>query len=232
MKKIGILIFAAALLLSIFVSSFFSFGRTGARIFSFSFGSGVRGSGKTAVETRDVTGFTGVDVGGVFQVEITAQKDFSVQIEGDDNLVPLVKTEVRGGILRIETGQRVSPSNALRVRISAPNIDNIEASGVANVDLSGVKNGNLHVDTSGASKINIAGETSDLTAEVSGASFINAEELTAQNAIVGASGASRVSVFALNRLEGDASGASRIIYSGNPKSVDKRSSGAGSVREK
>ena len=141
MKKIGILIFAAALLLSIFVSSFFSFGRTGARIFSFSFGSGVRGSGKTAVETRDVTGFTGVDVGGVFQVEITAQKDFSVQIEGDDNLVPLVKTEVRGGILRIETGQRVSPSNALRVRISAPNIDNIEASGVAKVDLSGVQNG-------------------------------------------------------------------------------------------
>ena len=232
MKKIGILVFAAALLLSIFVSSFFSFGRIGTRIFSFSFGSGVRGSGRAASESRDVTGFSGVDVGGVFQVEIVAGKEFSVQVEGDDNLVPLVKTEVRGGVLRIGTAQRVSPVNPLRVRISAPDIDTVDASGVAKVDLSGVKNNSFHIDTSGASKISLNGETTNLKAEVSGASFVNAEGLNAENATVGASGASHINVFAINRLEGDASGASRIVYSGNPKSVDKRSSGAGSVREK
>ena len=232
MKKIGIIIFVAALLLSVFVSSFFSFGRLSDCVFSFSFGSGVKGSGKVATETRDIRGFSGVDVGGVFQVEITAQKDFAIEIEADDNLLSLIKTEVRGGVLRIETEQKISTSNPLKVRISAPNIDSIEASGVSKVSLASLKNDELRVDTSGASKVNVSGETAKLTIEVSGASAIDAENLKAENADVDASGASHVSVFAINELKSGASGASKIIYSGSPKNVEKSSSGAGSIREK
>ena len=232
MKKIGIIVFAVAILLGVFVSSFFSFGRLSERVFNFSFNSGTKGSGKLASESREVGSFTGVDVSGVFQVEITAQKEFGVEIEADDNLLPLIKTEVRGGVLRIETKQKISTSNPLRIRISAPNIDNIEASGASKVTLSNVKNDDLRVDTSGASKITLAGETANLTIEVSGASAIDAENLKAENANVDASGASHVSVFAINELKSDASGASKIVYSGSPKNIEKKSSGAGSIREK
>ncbi len=232
MKKIGIIVFLSALLLSIFVSSFFSFGKLSEKTFSFSFGSGVKGSGNLASESRDVGGFSGVDVSGVFQVEITAQKDFGIEIEADDNLLPLIKTEVRGGVLRIETEQRISTGNPLRIRISAPDIDSIEASGASKVSLADIKNGELRVDTSGASKVNINGETAKLTVEVSGASFIDAENLKAVNASIDASGASRVTVFATNDLRSSASGASKIVYSGSPKNVEKNSSGASSVREK
>ena len=232
MKKIGIMVFVVAILLGVFVSSFFSFGRLSEKAFNFSFRSGVKGSGNIASETRDVGSFSGVDVSGVFQVEITAQKDFAIEIEADDNLLSLIKTEVRGGVLRIETEKRVSTSNPLKVRISAPDIDDIDASGASKVSINSVKNNEMRVHTSGASKINLAGETASLFIEVSGASSIDAENLKAEKADVDASGASHVSVFATNELRTDASGASKIVYSGVPKNVEKNSSGASSVKEK
>ena len=78
----------------------------------------------------------------------------------------------------------------------------------------------------------IEGETSEITVEVSGASNVDAESLKAKTADVDASGASSVNVFVTERLVSDASGASRISYSGNPTSVEKKTSGASRVSQK
>lgn len=232
MKKIGILIFAAAVIFGVVVASIFSFGRVNEKFFNFSFNKKIRGSGNVVTETRDIKGFNGVDVSGVFQVEITAQKDFVVEVEADDNLIPLIKTEIRGGVLHIETERRIKTASSLKIRISAPDIDSIQASGVSKVNLANVDNNELRIDTSGASKINLNGETARLSIEVSGASSIDAENLKAEAVAVNASGASHVSVFATGELRSDASGASRIVYSGSPRSIEKNSSGASSIREK
>jgi hypothetical protein len=231
MKKIGILIFAAAIILGIFVSTLFSFGRVSQNFFNFSFGKKTKGSGNLITETRDIKGFKGVDVSGIIQVEITAQKDFAVEVEADDNLVPLLKTEVRGGVLHIETVRRISTENGLKVKISAPDIESIDASGVSKVNLANLKNSELRVDTSGASKVKINGDTTRISIEVSGASSIDAENLRAEAATVNASGASHVSVFATGELRSHASGASKVVYLGNPKVINKDSSGASSIRE-
>lgn len=231
MKKIGILIFIAAIILGVFVTSFFSIGRAAKPFFSFSFNKKTKGSGNVVTQTREVRDFNGVDVSGVFQVEITAQKDFAVEIEADDNLISLIKTEVRDGVLHIETDGRISSANDLKVRVSAPDINDIDASGVAKVTASGIQNEQLQVHTSGASKIKLSGETADLSIEVSGASHIEALDLKAEKADVDASGASSVSVFAASELKTDASGASKITFSGSPKNVEKKTSGASSIKE-
>jgi hypothetical protein len=41
-----------------------------------------------------------------------------------------------------------------------------------------------------------------------------------------------VSVFALNQITADASGASKILYSGTATSVEKRTSGASRIAQK
>src|SRR5205085_3408273 len=98
MKKIGIIIFATALIIGLVVSDIFSFGHAAHGLFNFSVGfGGEKGSGKIVTEKRNVSGFKGVDVGGDFQVEITAGKEFAVEIETDDNLLPLIETEVNNG---------------------------------------------------------------------------------------------------------------------------------------
>jgi hypothetical protein len=233
MKKVGIIIFASALVVGLVVSNMFSFGRAKESLFNFSINfSGEKGSGKIATDSRGVNGFRAVEVGGVFQVEITAQKDFSVEVEGDDNLLALVRTEVDGGVLKIDTERRLAPTTPIRIRISAPDIDNLEVSGAANVAVTNLKNTGLSVDSSGASKIAVSGETSKLTVDVSGATKVDAENLKAENATVDASGASHVSVNVTGNLKTDASGASRIAYVGTPANLEKKTSGASSVSQK
>ncbi len=233
MKKVGIIIFAVALVIGIVVANFFSFGRATSKFFNFSVNfSGVNGSGNIASETRDVAGFKSVDVGGVFEVEITAQKDFSVEVESDDNILPLISTEVRDGVLKIKTKRRVSPTGPIHIRISAPDIEGLDISGAAKITLNDIKNSNLSVDSSGAAKIKITGETSKLTVDVSGASKIDAEDLNAVDASVEASGACHVSVNVSGDLLTDATGASTIVYSGTPSNIEKKTSGASSVIQK
>jgi Putative auto-transporter adhesin, head GIN domain len=233
MKKVGIIIFAAALVIGLVVSNMFSFGRTNERFFNFSFNfRGEKGSGNIATDKRNVSGFRGVDVGNVFQVEITAQKDFSVEVEGDDNLLALVRTEVDGGVLKIDASRRISPTSPIRIRISAPDIDNLEVSGAASVAVTDIKNNGLSVDSSGASKVSVSGETGKLTVDVSGATRVDAENLKAENASVDASGASHVGVNVTGVLKTNASGASKIAYVGAPASVEKKTSGGSSVSQK
>jgi len=135
-------------------------------------------------------------------------------------------------VLKLETDRKLSTSNPIRVRISAPDIEGIETSGAANVILTDLKNDSLEIDSSGASKIRVAGETAKLVIDVSGATRVDAEGLTAGDANVEASGASTVELLVNGNLRTDASGASTIRYSGSPKDVVKKSSGASTVSPK
>ena len=233
MKKIGIVIFVVALVIGLAVANMFSFGRTSTRFFNFSmnFG-GVRGSGNVVMDKRGISGFKAVEVGGVLLVEITAQKEFGVEVEADDNLLPLIKTEVSDGVLKISAERKISSTGPIRIRIFAPNIDNLEVSGAANVTVNDVKNSEFTIDSSGASKIKISGETGKLTMDVSGATKIDAENLKAVDATVDASGASNVTVNVLGELRAEASGASRILYTGTPTNLEQSTHGASRVSQK
>lgn len=233
MKKLGIIIFIAALCLGVIVSSLFSLGRTSAKLFDLSLNlDGTEGSGEMASDVRDLKGFKSIYVGGVFQVEITAQQDFTFEVEADDNLLPLITTKVVDGTLRIETEKRLKPSGPIRIRISAPDIERLDVSGVAKLTLNDLNNSRLTVDSSGASKITLSGETSELAIDISGATKVDADGLSAETASVNASGASHASVNVSEDLFAYASGASKIQYAGEPRNVKEKSSGASRVSPK
>jgi hypothetical protein len=233
MKKFGFLVFIIALIAGSVIAGFVNWGKSSAKLINFEFNvGGVKGNGNVQSQTRDARDFKAVDVNGIFQVEIVAQKDFGVQVEADENLLQFIKTEVNGGVLEISTTKRIKSSSGLKVRISAPDINKLEVSGVAKVSLSDLKNAGLELETSGASKVNLAGETDKLVIDVSGASNIDAENLKTRATSVDASGASKVSVFATESIRTDASGASRITYTGGAADVVKKTSGASSVSEK
>src|ERR1043166_4179580 len=192
MKKLGIIIFAAALVIGLVVSNIFPFGHFRGEFFHLSMSfSGEKGSGKIATQQREVRSFKGIEVGGVFEVDVTAGRDFSLEVETDDNLLPLVKTYVHDGVLEIESERRLSPTKGIKVRITAPDINDLDVSGAANLSLNGVKNAELKVDSSGASKVKVKGETAELSMNASGASKVDADGLRSAKVDVEASGASR-----------------------------------------
>lgn len=232
MKKIGFLIFGAAILIGIVFANFVSFGRVELpRFVSVSWGEGVKGSGNIVVENRNVTGFSAIEAGGVFHVEAVSQKEFSVQVEADDNLLPLIKTEVRDGVLVLSTEKSIKSRSRIVVRIAGPDINAVDLSGAARMELKDVKSASVKLETSGASKLTVTGETGGLSAELSGASRVDASGLRTENAEIDASGASNASVSVTGKLRADASGASKINYTGNPQSVERNTTGAAKVSQ-
>jgi hypothetical protein len=193
----------------------------------------VSGSGKLVKANRPLQGFTGVEAGGAVDITITAQKEFGVEVEADDNIIELVKTNVVDGILHIETDDRYSFSDAtVRVRVTLPDLTLVDISGASTATASELKADNLTVEVSGASKVTVEGTSHKLHGEVSGASSLVAEKLPAERVTIEASGASKGYVTATQSLTAEASGASTIYYSGNPKSLDKETSGASSIKRR
>jgi hypothetical protein len=229
MKKLGFLIFLGVLAIGFVAASASSFGKLDTSgLFQFNFG-GVKGSGNVITQTRDISAFHAIEVSNALQVDVTAQKDFALSVESDDNIAPLIRTEVSGGVLRISCDKHVSTSSPMRIRVSAPDIDNLEVSGASTVSIANIQNSNFAIDLSGASKVKVDGQTSQLKAEASGASKIDAQNLTADSVNVSTSGASSANVNVTSSLRADASGASHINYTGSPKDIQKKSSGASSV---
>ena len=225
MKKFGFIIFLAALTIG-------SMSAINCSIGSFKFSSGVKGSGNVKSEIRDAVDFKKIEAGGAVRIFITAQKDFSVEISADDNILPLIKTEVSGDTLKIYSNDRISPKNEIRVNISLPMLENLDISGASGAEVTNVTADQLKLEASGASKIKIDGTSKSLNGDASGASSIDAENLKTEDADVEASGASKITVSPTGNLKADASGASNVYYTGEPRSVEKKSSGASSVKQK
>jgi hypothetical protein len=195
-------------------------------------GKGVRGSGNRVTEKRDVPGFLAIEVSGAYEVEITAQKERSLELTGDDNILPLVTTEVRGNVLHISSTKSFSINRPITLKITVPDLEGISTSGASKIVASNIKNTELDIDSSGASKISVTGETKRLKIGTSGASDIEARDLHAEKVSVQSSGAGYVSVYATEQLDASASGAARIDYYGNPANVKPEASGAASVNKR
>lgn len=190
------------------------------------------GSGTMRLEKRTVPSFTGVNISGAYDVEIVVQKEQSLEIEGDDNLLSLIETDVRDGVLEVSNKKSFSTKNKLHLRISVPTLDSISTSGASDVVASGIKSDEFHIDTSGAGSVQVSGETKTLEMEMSGAGDVDAKELHAEKVTVSSSGAANAEVYASQELHADVSGAGNVTYYGDPKTVKGDTSGAGSVTKR
>ena len=222
MKKFGSAVLALLILIGLIFANGCNLGNL----------TGVQGSGNAKSEKRNVSGFKQIEAGGAVSLEVEVQKDFSVEIEADDNLLPLIKTEVSGDTLKISATDKISSKTKIIVKISMPELTSMDVSGASGAIVSNVKTDSLKLEASGASKIKISGEANSLESDASGASGIDAEGLMVNDADIEASGASNTTVSAADNLKADASGASTIYYTGEPKNVEPKSSGASSVKKK
>lgn len=192
---------------------------------------GVRGSGVRKTEKRELPAFTSIETIGAFEVTVTCQKPASFEIEADDNILPLVETEVRGEVLRVTTKKNYHSSGGIAVRITVPNLDSVKSTGAGKFRVSDVKNDNFEIHSTGAAQVSVSGQSKSVTISSTGAGKIDAHNLRANNAEVSVTGAATADVYAIDQLDVTVSGAGRVTYSGNPR-VSKHVNGAGQVTKK
>ena len=193
--------------------------------------SGVRGSGDRITQKRPVGSFTSVVAEGAYSIDSVRQKEQSVQIEGDDNIVPLITTEVSNNILHINTQQNFSAREPLTIKISVPTLEGLSITGAGKIDVTDLKSEKFELDASGAPAITISGEASLLKIDLSGAGKVDAHQVHASQVDVDTKGVSRVDVYAVNKLDVNISGPSHVVYEGDPE-VSKSISGPGSLEKK
>jgi len=192
-------------------------------------GCGVRGSGVAKTETRDVKPFTEVEIDGIGELILAAGPAPSLVVSGDDNLLPLLETEVKGERLVVKGKKSMSTKLKLEIKATTPAVKLVSASGVSVVSLSGVASDELRIDVSGAATVTAKGRARKLTAVLSGVGKLEATRLSAEAATVDVSGSASADVNASESLEAKVSGTGRVRYAGEPKRLSKDVSSVGSV---
>jgi len=191
----------------------------------------VAGSGKRQTQKREVASFNSISTAGAFDIEVVCQKPLGLEIEGDDNVLPLITTEVSNNVLHIKSARGYSVHDPVTLKISVPNLESLSASGAGKIVVSGVKSEKFEIDASGAPTIKVSGDTKVINIDASGAGKIDTHKLRAAQAVVKSKGVSRVEVFAADQLDVTVSGPSHVIYAGDPV-VKQTVHGPGSVEKK
>ena len=189
------------------------------------------GSGKLQKQKREVGSFNAGSAEGAFDIEIVCQESQSIEIEGDDNVLPLITTVVSNNVLHVTNSRGYSVSHPITIRISVPDLIALSASGAGNVDVSELKNEKFQISANGAPTIKASGSTSVLNIDAKGAATINTHRLRAVQVVVDAKGVSNVEVHAAEQLDATVAGPSHVIYSGDA-AVHKTVHGPGSVEKK
>ncbi|HEY4423893.1 MAG TPA: head GIN domain-containing protein [Pyrinomonadaceae bacterium] len=191
----------------------------------------MKGSGKRELQKREVAPFTSISTEGAFTIEVTCQKNQSLEVEGDDNVLEYVTTEVSSNILRLKNTKNYSTSEPVKFRISVPNLEGLSVNGAGHVDIKGMNNDKFEIDTNGAATIVVAGTTKLIDVGANGAGKVDAENLHAARGVVDSKGVARIDLDVTNQLDVTVSGPSTVTYKGDPV-VNKTIHGPGKVERR
>ena len=195
------------------------------------FGKGIKGSGNRKTEKRELQPFKAIDTTGAYEVEVGCQKPASFEIEADDNILPLIRTDVRDGVLYVTNQEHYNSQKSVRLRITLPELVSVSSRGAGDMTVHDA-NKDLKIESTGAASIKIDGKVTSATISSTGAGDIDASRLMAETARVTVTGAASVNVYASEQLDVSVAGVGSVNYSGDPKTVDKSVSGIGSVNKK
>ena len=210
----------------------------------------VRGSGNVIAEERDVSDFHKVHLSGVGNLIITQGETESLAIEADDNIVPIIETDVSGDELNIDfkRGYTFTPSTAIKFHLTVVDLDEISLSGAGNIDCDDFKTEILQFDVSGAGDLDfdldaervevivsgagnivLSGIVDSQEIEIDGAGKYDGEDLESRECVITVSGAGSATVNVSELLDVEINGVGNVYYTGSP-SVKQDISGLGKIR--
>lgn len=190
---------------------------------------GTQGSGVPATEARHVPAFAAVDLAGANRVAVRVGGKRNVVVHADDNLVKLITTDVRSGVLVIRDTGSFTTKSAMRVDVTVPTLAKATLSGTGILNVDAVKGKRFAVRLPGSGVIGASGAVDRLDATLGGSGDMQLENLIARDARVGVPGSGRLQVHATEMLRATISGSGAIFYRGNPSSVTQSVTGSGTI---
>jgi len=193
--------------------------------------SGVKGNGVIKTENRPIADFSSIKVAGGYQIKWSAGKP-SLTITADENLLPLIRATASAGRLKIGSEEALRPTRDITIVLSSASLSEARLSGGNSLNAGPISGPWLKLKSTGASDITVDGSVTDLKVTMTGAGKLNAKSLQAKNATLSLTGAAEADVAVTEMLKVSVTGAATLTYSGNPKTVEQKVTGAGSIRRR
>jgi hypothetical protein len=192
---------------------------------------GIHGNGHIKTDERPVSALANIDVRGAFTIEWQSGTP-SLRITTDENLLPYIDSNVSGDTLYLRTREQIRPTHGIRVVISSPTRAGARISGAVKLDAKQLSGPRFALESRGASRVSLDGNIDELLADMTGASELAASALQTKTAEISTTGAGNAEVAVAQTLKVVITGAGKVQYSGNPPTIEKHISGAGSVRHR
>jgi hypothetical protein len=211
----------------------------------------VKGSGDVITEERQLPEFKTIKLKGIGRVVLTQGQTHSIGIQTDDNIMPLIETEVHADELVISQGNYNLRPTTLEFNITVAHLKGIAISGSGEVmgksrfvsddffaKISGSGDMALKLEVveletkiSGSGSMNLSGQTNRHDASISGSGKINAFDMQTQNVSLKVSGSGDCKVNAAETLDTRISGSGDVFYKGHPR-ITSKISGSGSLESR
>lgn len=210
----------------------------------------VQGSGKVITEQRSVSEIAEVVFTMSGQLIIEQNGSEALTVEADDNIVPLIATDMTGNKLTITTrpNSGFHTTNQIVFRLSVKDLNSIrcsgsgdikmaswnaanaklEATGSGSMDMSGISTGSIAVSITGSGSISASGKATRQDVTLSGSGSYDARRLESASAKVGVSGSGSATVKVSDSLDASVSGSGSVLYIGGP-TVIKKDTGSGQI---
>ncbi len=193
-------------------------------------GGAVQGEGQVTSEDRTTTAFSHVSVGAGMHVIVRTGAEISVTLAAQENLLPLITTDVQGDQLVVEVAAPgISSTEPITLTIHLPELASIALSAGAN-GTAEIVGSALTVDVSAGATIKAIGEVDALKLTASSGANAALGEVAAGSASVNLTGGSTAELHVTGAVTGTADDGSTLVLREKPASVDVVTSGGASVQ--
>lgn len=188
---------------------------------------------RAADQTRSVAPFSAVSNSGPVNLVIEVGKAQSVVVSGSDDYLEDVRTEVIGNELRIKMHDDSHIDNRhwndMKVTVTVPKLTAFTMGGAGATTITHVSGDSLDIRFGGAGSLKADGTVKNLKLSVGGVGSIDTRELHADAVDVTLGGVGSVKVWAGQSLDASVGGVGSLTYYGEPKQVNTRGGGLGSI---
>jgi hypothetical protein len=189
----------------------------------------VDGDGIAAREQRTVGTVNGLDVNGSIVVDVRVGPATSLVVEADSNLLPLIRTDVRGDTLNIYTDRSYRSRNPVHVIYTVPRLTDLRQNGSGRVSVEGLEGAPLSLRRNGSGIVSVSGQVASLDVDSNGSGVLDAGRLQSASAKLALTGSGRLEV---GQVRGDyaivnLNGSGQLRVGGAVRSLTARSNGSG-----
>ena len=192
---------------------------------------GIRGNGHIVTDQRTIGDFNELEAGGQFDIEWRSGPP-SLSVATDENLIQDVESYVSENRLRLRTHGHIWPTRGVKAVVSSPVRNGAKLSGAVDLTAKQLTGAKFYFQSTGAAKVRLDGTVDQLLADMTGASELDAHDLHTKTAEISTTGAADADVNVHDSLKVSITGAGKVSYSGNPPTIEKHITGAGSIKHR